>query len=112
MIKGPDETPYAGGLFIFDIQLPPTYPNEPPKCMYRNFSGTQINPNLYTSGFVCLSLLGTWKGQSVETWSSKHSNLLQLCISLQGKNNFFNKFRLLIILLIIFFHYNFSIYIC
>ena len=31
LILGPDDTPYATGAFIFDILLPPEYPNKPPK---------------------------------------------------------------------------------
>lgn len=30
LILGPDDTPYATGAFIFDILLPPEYPNKPP----------------------------------------------------------------------------------
>ena len=30
LILGPDDTPYAMGAFVFDIHLPPEYPNRPP----------------------------------------------------------------------------------
>ena len=30
LILGPDDTPYATGAFVFDILLPPEYPNKPP----------------------------------------------------------------------------------
>ena len=36
----------------------------------------RFNPNLYSSGYVCLSLLGTWRGDSVESWNPAKSNLL------------------------------------
>eukprot|EP00983_Pelagomonas_calceolata_P134245 1162040-Pelagomonas_calceolata.AAC.2 len=31
LLTGPDDTPYAGGCFIFDIYFPPTYPTVCPK---------------------------------------------------------------------------------
>ena len=30
LVIGPDETPYANGIFIFDIHLPTDYPHTPP----------------------------------------------------------------------------------
>lgn len=34
LIEGPAKTPYEGGLFIFDFQLPNDYPHNPPTCHY------------------------------------------------------------------------------
>ena len=34
LIEGPAKTPYEGGLFIFDFQLPKDYPRRPPHCHY------------------------------------------------------------------------------
>merc|ERR1711907_634934 len=79
-IEGPSETPYEGGLFVFDFYLPPTYPAVPPKAFYWAY-GKYINPNLYECGKVCLSLLGTWSGPG---WDADTSTLLQLCVSIQG----------------------------
>ena len=31
VIKGPQDSPYADGLFFFDIQLPAEYPDVPPR---------------------------------------------------------------------------------
>jgi hypothetical protein len=45
---------------------------------------TRFNPNLYANGKVCLSLLGTWRGQSTENWDPKISTLLQVLISIQS----------------------------
>ena len=57
------DTPYANGAFVFDIYLPPNYPSVPPKVQFLTTgSGTvSFNPNLYSNGMVCLSLLGTWE---------------------------------------------------
>ena len=43
----------------------------------------RFNPNLYSNGKVCLSLLGTWRGGSaMEEWNSS-SSLLQVLVSIQ-----------------------------
>ncbi|XP_071500364.1 ubiquitin-conjugating enzyme E2 T-like [Diadema antillarum] len=62
-IVGGDATPYAGGVFKLEIQIPERYPFEPPKVQYV----TPIyHPNIDTSGRICLDLLkmppaGNWK---------------------------------------------------
>ena len=33
-IFGPDDTPYFGGIFIVDINIPPDYPFKPPKMKF------------------------------------------------------------------------------
>ncbi|XP_060855735.1 uncharacterized protein LOC132933483 [Metopolophium dirhodum] len=76
--------PYAGGLFLFDVKIPLTYPIQPPLCHYYSYCVDRLNPNLYEDGKVCLSLLGTWSGQGVELWSPNDSNLLQHLLSIQG----------------------------
>lgn len=64
LIFGSEGTPYAHGAFVFDIYLTETYPSTPPKVnlMTTGFNSIRFNPNLYSSGYVCLSLLGTWSG--------------------------------------------------
>ena len=84
MITGPEDTPYEDGLFLFDIQLPSNYPNGPPIVHYVSFCSDRLNPNLYESGKVCISLLGTWTGKGTEVWAPNTSNLLQLIVSIQG----------------------------
>eukprot|EP00300_Choanocystis_sp_HF-7_P015730 c19152_g1_i1.p1 GENE.c19152_g1_i1~~c19152_g1_i1.p1 ORF type:complete len:551 (+),score=120.48 c19152_g1_i1:1094-2746(+) len=81
IIPSPD-TPYGLAPFLFDIYLPPTYPNVPPKVQFMTTGGGKVrfNPNLYNDGKVCLSLLGTWAGPS---WSNT-STLLQVLISIQS----------------------------
>jgi ubiquitin-protein ligase len=82
-VCGPEATPYARALFLFDIHLPPSYPASPPSVFFWSF-GERMNPNLYENGKVCLSLLGTWSGRTQEMWSAETSNLLQVLISIQG----------------------------
>ncbi|XP_065187444.1 uncharacterized protein LOC135818051 [Sycon ciliatum] len=83
LVIGPEDTPYANGLFEFDIFLPATYPNSPPcfRLVTTNHGKVRFNPNLYACGKVCLSLLGTWQGPS---WDPKKSTLLQVLISIQA----------------------------
>ncbi len=84
MVFGPKGTPYEDGLFLFDIQLPASYPNTPPLVHYISYCSDRLNPNLYESGKVCISLLGTWNGKGTEVWSASASNLLQVIVSIQG----------------------------
>ncbi|KAJ6520326.1 hypothetical protein C8R45DRAFT_954760 [Mycena sanguinolenta] len=85
MIAGPEGTPYSGGLFEFDCFMPLTYPETPPLMHLRTTGGgaVRFNPNLYSNGKVCLSLLGTWPGRPEEQWSSS-STLLQVLVSIQS----------------------------
>ncbi|KAL6610804.1 hypothetical protein ACP70R_040773 [Stipagrostis hirtigluma subsp. patula] len=82
-IVGADGTPYHDNLFFFDIFFPPDYPHEPPTVHYHS-GGLRLNPNLYESGKVCLSLLKTWAGTGNEVWNSENSTVLQLLLSLQA----------------------------
>ncbi|MCL7031509.1 hypothetical protein MKW94_023433 [Papaver nudicaule] len=82
-IVGAPGTPYHDGLFFFDFYLPPDYPNEPP-LVYYNSGGLRVNPNLYESGKVCLSLLKTWTGTGSEVWNPGSSTILQILLSLQA----------------------------
>ena len=88
-ISGPEDTPYSGGLFIFDTFFPSDYPENCPKVnMQTTGQGSvRFNPNLYNCGKVCLSLLGTWRGEAGETWDPKCSTLLQV-----SARNFFGIF--------------------
>ncbi|KAA8527360.1 hypothetical protein F0562_034925 [Nyssa sinensis] len=82
-IVGPAGTPYHDGLFFFDLAFPPDYPSSPPQVRYWSF-GLRLNPNLYTNGLVCLSLLNTWHGKKNERWNPSESTVLQLLLSVQG----------------------------
>jgi ubiquitin-conjugating enzyme E2 O len=83
VMVGASGTPYHHGLFFFDLQLPSSYPAEPPQVYYHSY-GLRLNPNLYESGTVCLSLLNTFNGEGTELWSSVTSSLLQVVVSIQG----------------------------
>ena len=84
LICGPPGTPYHDATFVFDLQLTPEFPQQPPLVHYLSH-GERINPNLYENGRVCLSLLGTWTGrQSCELWSPETSSVLQVLVSIQG----------------------------
>ncbi len=82
LIIGPEDTPYANGCFLFDIWLD-DYPNKPPKILFLTTGNGRVtfNPNLYKSGKVCLSLLGTWDGPG---WIKGESTLLQVLVSIQS----------------------------
>ncbi|CAF1704609.1 unnamed protein product [Brassica napus] len=82
VIIGADGTPYHDGLFFFDIFFPDTYPSVPPVVHYHS-GGLRINPNLYNSGKVCLSLLGTWSGAASQMWIPTKSTMLQVLVSIQ-----------------------------
>jgi ubiquitin-conjugating enzyme E2 O len=83
VMLGASGTPYQDGLFFFDLQLPLSYPTMPPQAYYHSF-GLRLNPNLYESGTVCLSLLGTFGGEGTEVWLPGTSSLLQVLVSIQG----------------------------
>ena len=86
MISGPEDTPYSGGLFIFEILCPAEYPTVAPKVNLQTTGGGSVrfNPNLYHCGKVCLSLLGTWQGDQGEQWHAQTSTLLQVLMSIQA----------------------------
>lgn len=82
LVVGPLETPYAGGFFRFDIRVGSEYPMNPPKVAFQTTDGGRVrfNPNLYSNGRVCLSILGTWTGPA---WSSAES-LSSVLLSIQS----------------------------
>ncbi|AQK67914.1 putative ubiquitin-conjugating enzyme E2 23 [Zea mays] len=52
--------------------------------VYYHSGGLRLNPNLYESGKVCLSLLNTWWGKGCEKWGKSSSTMLQVLVSIQG----------------------------
>jgi len=83
-VLGPADTPYANGVAIVDVLLPPAYPSVPPQAKYVTTAGgtVRFNPNLYAEGKVCLSLLGTWAGPG---WVADRSTLSQVILAIQGQ---------------------------
>jgi len=86
MISGPKDTPYENGLFEFHAYFPNDYPNTTPRVLLHTTGNGRVrfNPNLYDSGKVCLSILGTWSGQEGESWNPKTSTFLQVIVSIQS----------------------------
>ena len=81
LIIGPGDTPYEDGFYLFKFVFPDDYPHRPPVCKFYSTQGrSRMNPNLYESGKVCLSLLGTWSGPS---WTSCHT-LTSICMSIRA----------------------------
>ncbi len=85
IVSGPSNTPYDQGLYIFDMTLSKEYPMKPPLVHFSNNGGVRFNPNLYNCGKVCLSLLGTWRGEKGESWNSTTSTFFQILISIQSQ---------------------------
>ena len=80
LIIGPSDTPYFGGNYFFEFNYPADYPHSPPKVKYcTNGRNIRFNPNLYTCGKVCVSLLNTWRGDQWTSCQSISTVLLTLC---------------------------------
>ncbi|KAL1964834.1 hypothetical protein VTN77DRAFT_6336 [Rasamsonia byssochlamydoides] len=85
LIVGPPGTPYEFGFFEFLIKFPKDYPGSPPNVRATTTNGgrCRFNPNIYANGKVCLSILGTWRGERGEEWSSAQG-LESILISIQS----------------------------
>ena len=80
LIIGPSDTPYFGGFFFFEINYPANYPHSPPHVIYcTNGENIRFNPNLYTNGKVCVSILNTWRGEQWTSCQTISTLLLTLC---------------------------------
>ena len=91
LIIGPVDTPYAYGNFLFKFIFPTDYPHNPPQVIYCTNDGTmRFNPNLYSNGKVCVSVLNTWKGEQWTGCQTISSILLTLC-SLLNENPLTNE---------------------
>jgi len=86
LIIGPSETPYENGYYLFDFSFPINYPHSPPEVKFCTNDGrTRFNPNLYTQGKVCLSILNTWQGEQWTGCQTISSILLALCTILNNQ---------------------------
>ena len=80
MIVGPSDTPYFGGFYFFKFQFPSDYPYSPPVVTCHTGDGyVRFNPNLYTNGKVCISILNTWRGEPWSACQTISTVLLTLC---------------------------------
>jgi len=86
IVTGRSDTPYFGGVFVFDVYFPDQYPHIPP--MFQNLttgSGTwRAHNNLYGDGKVCLSLLQNFSGEASEKWDPEQSSLYQVLMGIQS----------------------------
>lgn len=58
-IPGRQGTPWEGGLYRLTMKFSHNYPSQPPQC---KFIKPLFHPNIFPSGTVCLSILGSdWK---------------------------------------------------
>ncbi|KAI1828088.1 ubiquitin-conjugating enzyme [Xylaria intraflava] len=85
MIIGPHETPYEFGFFEFSFKFNRDYPRKSPAvtCTTTNGGRCRFNPNIYANGKVCLSILGTWRGEPGEEWSAAQG-LESILLSIQS----------------------------
>ncbi|KFY89493.1 hypothetical protein V500_05635 [Pseudogymnoascus sp. VKM F-4518 (FW-2643)] len=85
IIIGPPDTPYEFGFFEFAVRFGKDYPAKAPSINATTTNGgrCRFNPNIYAQGKVCLSILGTWRGERGEEWSSAQG-LESILISIQS----------------------------
>lgn len=85
IIIGPPDTPYEFGFFEFSVRFGRDYPGKAPSVLATTTNGgrCRFNPNIYAQGKVCLSILGTWRGERGEEWSSAQG-LESILISIQS----------------------------
>ncbi|GAB7356207.1 hypothetical protein MBLNU459_g6787t1 [Dothideomycetes sp. NU459] len=85
LIIGPPDTPYEFGFFELKIKCSDKYPHAAPSVKFITTNGgkSRFNPNIYACGKVCLSILGTWRGEPGEEWSTAQG-LESILLSIQS----------------------------
>ena len=79
LIIGNNDTPYLYGYYFFKFDFPENYPFSPPKVTFLTNDGKmRFNPNYYSCGKVCLSLLNTWNGDGWTSCQTIYSILIVL----------------------------------
>eukprot|EP01120_Amphizonella_sp_Union-15-10_P017308 TRINITY_DN9581_c0_g1_i1.p1 TRINITY_DN9581_c0_g1~~TRINITY_DN9581_c0_g1_i1.p1 ORF type:complete len:171 (-),score=17.42 TRINITY_DN9581_c0_g1_i1:135-647(-) len=80
-IRGPEDTPYQGGLFDLDLVVPSNYPLASPMV---TFSTKVFHPNVhFTTGEICLDLLkSAWS--AVYTLQSVCRSIISLLAHPEG----------------------------
>lgn len=82
-LLGPDDTPYAGGVFDLVVTFPSRYPLEPPNVKFR----TKIyHPNISHDGNICLDVLNLPPKGSWSPASSLRTVLLSIQLLLSEPN--------------------------
>ena len=61
-IIGPEDSPYAGGLFFLNIHFPSDYPFKPPKLQ---FTTKVYHPNINSNGGICIEILQDQWGPAI-----------------------------------------------
>ena len=57
-VVGPENSPFEGGEFTFDFEIPSDYPSSAPKVLCKTYI---YHPNISKGGDVCLDIIkGEW----------------------------------------------------
>jgi ubiquitin-protein ligase len=86
IIIGSEGTPYDSGCFLFRFYCGQNYPvtNPQVKIITTGKGQVSFNPNLFSSGLVCLSILGTVSAPDAERWIPFSSTMYQIVNAIQG----------------------------
>jgi baculoviral IAP repeat-containing protein 6 len=85
LISGKPESPFADGLFLFDIFIPDGYPEIPPLLLFRTSNNTNFSfhPDLLQNGSIISNLLNT-QLSGPNGWSNR-CTLSQVLLHIQSK---------------------------